>query len=182
MAEIEGPLRVRAYEFLQDSAGAGRFRGGTSFRRDYEMKEDEGTLQIRNDRCTMSPFGLYGGKPGKLGRNILNPGTDREELMPGKVTRTIRKGDVFRYEQAGAGGWGDPLDRGIERVLADVRNDYVSQQAAREQYGVVVDVAGRSVDVEATRKLRSEMRLRHGKADAPFVDRGKLPPGAVEQL
>jgi N-methylhydantoinase B len=180
MAEIEGPIRILAYEFLQDSAGPGKFRGGTSFRRDYEMTEDEGTLQIRNDRCTQSPYGLYGGKPGKPGRNVLNPGTSREEMMPGKVTRIIHKGEVFRYEQAGAGGWGDPLDRSAEHVLSDVRNEYISREMAREQYGVVVDAAARTIDRDATTELRRKLRSQRGKTR--FLDRGKLPVGAVERL
>jgi N-methylhydantoinase B len=174
MAEIEGPVRIWAFEFLQDSAGAGEFRGGASFRRDYEMKEDEGTLQIRNDRCTFSPYGLYGGKPGKLGRNVFNPGTTDEEPMAGKVTREIRKGETFRYEQAGAGGWGDPLVRDAARVLADVRNEYVSAGMAREQYGVVVDCSAWAVNEEMTIDLRRDMRTRREGA-LPFVDRGKLP-------
>jgi N-methylhydantoinase B len=182
MAEIEGPVRVLAYEFIQDTSGAGRFRGGTSFRRDYEMKEEEGTLQIRNDRCAQSPFGLYGGKPGKPGRNVLNPGTLQEEAMPGKVTRTIKKGDVFRYEQAGAGGWGDPLERDPVQVLSDVRNEYISAAAAREQYGVVVNKAGRAIDQLATDERRAHLQARRGTAPSPIVDRGLLPAGAVERL
>lgn len=180
MAEIEGPVRILAFEFIQDSAGPGRFRGGASFRRDYEMKEDEGTLQIRNDRCTLSPFGLYGGKPGRRGRNVLNPGGSLEEIMPGKVTRIIRKGEIFRYEQAGAGGWGDPLEREVERVLSDVRNEYVSPEMAREQYGVVVDIADWSVNQETTADFRSKLRARRGTEPLPFVDRGELRSEAIQ--
>jgi N-methylhydantoinase B len=180
MAEIEGPIRIRAFEFLQDSAGAGKFRGGASFRREYEMKEDEGTLQIRNDRCTFAPFGLYDAKPGRLGRNLFNPGTSREELMPGKVTRLIRKGETFRYEQAGAGGWGDPLERDAEHVLADVRNEYISLEMARTAYGVVVDPRAWIVNEAMTSKLRREMRNRRGSAVVSFVDRGELPPGVAQ--
>jgi N-methylhydantoinase B len=178
MAEIEGPVRIWAFEFLKDSAGAGRYRGGVSFRRDYEMKEDEGTLQIRNDRCTHSPFGLFGAKPGKPGRNVLNPGTTREEQMPGKVTRMIRKGEIFRYEQAGAGGWGDPLQREPARVLNDVRNGYVSVEMAREEYGVVVDPKSWMVDMAATGALRRQKYGRVGSAGESFVDRGE-PPSSV---
>jgi N-methylhydantoinase B len=180
MAEIEGPVRILAFEFLQDSAGPGRFRGGASFRRDYEMKEEEGTMQIRNDRCTQSPFGLYGGKPGRRGRNVLNPGGSREELLPGKVTRIVRKGEIFRYEQAGAGGWGDPLERDVERVLSDVRNEYVSPEMARVQYGVVIDSVAWSVDEDATADLRSKLRARPGTAPLPFVDRGELPSNGLQ--
>jgi N-methylhydantoinase B len=129
------------------------------------MKEDEGTLQIRNDRCTHSPFGLFGAKPGKSGRNVLNPGTTREETMPGKVTRMIRKGEIFRYEQAGAGGWGDPLERDPVRVLNDFRNEYVSIEMAREEYSVVIDPKSWMVDLEATVALRRQKQEQVGSAD-----------------
>jgi N-methylhydantoinase B len=175
MSEIDGPIRVRAFEFIPDSAGAVKFRGGVSFRRDYEMKEDEGVLQIRNDRCTTFPYGLYGGRAAKPGRNVLNPGTAGEAAMPGKVTRTIRRGDVFRYEQAGGGGWGDPLDRDPDAVLRDVRDGYVSAQAALAEYGVVLDAAARAVDAAVTAAQRARLRALRGSATPPFVDRGPLP-------
>ena len=70
---------------------------------------------------------------------MLNPATDNKPL-PGKVTCVIKNGDVFRYDMAGAGGWGDPLDRDPLRVLSDVRNEYVSEKAAGEEYGVVLDL------------------------------------------
>jgi N-methylhydantoinase B len=173
MAESEGPVRIRAFEFIQDSGGAGQYRGGMSFRRDYEMKEREGTLQIRNDRCTFQPFALFGGKPGRLGRNVLNPGTAREETMPGKLTRTIRESDVFRYEQAGGGGWGDPLKRDPVRVLADVRNEYVTAEMARLEYGVVINTQTWAVDKRKTHELRERMRV--GRKTLVWVDRGMLP-------
>ena len=177
MVEVESPVKFLAYEFIQDAMGAGKFRGGAPFRRDYRMKEGEGVLQIRNDRCAFHPYGLYGGRPGKLGRNVLNPGTPDETPLTGKVTRDIRQGDVFRYEMAGAGGWGDPFERDPERVLRDVRNEYVSLEAAREEYGVVIDAGSWTVDEGATTKLREDLRSTRGESEAPFVDRGPLPPG-----
>ena len=67
MVEVENPVQFLRYEFIQDRMGAGKFRGGAPYRRDYRFTEQEGVLQIRNDRCTVRPYGLYGGKPGKPG-------------------------------------------------------------------------------------------------------------------
>ena len=173
--EADGTLRIRTFEFLTDSAGAGKFRGGVSFRRDYEMREDEGMMQIRNDRCTTFPYGLYGGAAGKPGRNVLNPGTPRETALPGKVTRTIHRGDVFRYEQAGGGGLGDPLDRDPVAVLRDVRNEYVSCEAAVAEYGVLIDQDRWAVDEAATAAQRARLRQARGQLATAFVDRGPLP-------
>ena len=177
MVEVESPVQFLAYEFIQDAMGAGKFRGGAPYRRDYRMKEGEGVLQIRNDRCAFHPFGLYGGRPGELGSNVLNPGRPGEAPMTGKVTRDIRRGDVFRYETAGAGGWGDPLSRDPERVWKDVRNEFVSREAAREEYGVVIEPETLSVDEAATVALREERRRQRDWSEVPFVDRGLLPEG-----
>lgn len=173
--ESDGSLRIRSFEFITDSAGAGKFRGGVSFRRDYELREVEGMMQIRNDRCTTFPFGLYGGMAGKPGRNVLNPDTAREQPLPGKVTRTIHSGDVFRYEQAGGGGWGDPLVREPARVLHDVRNEYVSREAALAEYGVVIDTARWVVDATATAAERARLCQAQTSPTPSCVDRGALP-------
>ena len=98
--------------------------------------------------------------------------------MTGKVTRTIHRGDVFRYEMAGAGGWGDPLDREPVSVLKDVRNEYVSLNAARHEYGVVIDAQSWSVDEDQTSALRKVLRRERNWGEVPFIDRGPLPPGA----
>ena len=157
VTEVEQPLQILTYEFLTDAMGAGKFRGGAPFRREYRMREREGTLQVRNDRCAFRPFGLYGGTPGRIGRNVLNPATDNKPL-PGKVTCVIKNGDVFRYDMAGAGGWGDPLDRDPLRVLSDVRNEYVSEKAAGDEYGVVLDLTSWTVNESGTVVLRNKMR------------------------
>ena len=140
------------------------------------MREDAGTLQVRNDRCVFHPFGLFGGKSGRCARNIFNPDNGAENL-PGKFTRTIRKGDVFRYEMAGAGGWGDPLERETWRVLKDVRNEYLSPEAALEDYGVVVDVKNWTIDEPATAAQRTKLRKQQSSRKTAVVDRGHIPDG-----
>src|SRR6266513_12587 len=110
VTETEQPMQFLAYEFVADKAGAGKYRGGVPFRRDYRFLEEEGVLQVRSDRRTHRPFGLYGGSPGMPSENYLNPDGENRTL-PSKFTMTIKKGDVFRHVLAGAGGWGDPLER-----------------------------------------------------------------------
>ena len=82
---------------------------------------------------------------------------------------TIKRGDVYRHEQPGPGGWGDPLERDPERVVRDVRNEFVSLGSARDDYGVVVDTEHWKVDVEATAALRAELRAKRGWKETPFV-------------
>jgi N-methylhydantoinase B len=77
---------------------------------------------------------------------------------------------VFRHEVAGAGGYGDPLERDPAAVARDVLNEVVSRAAANADYGVVLDDEG-SVEMEATAKLRAERRQARGWTATPAVSR-----------
>ena len=90
--------------------------------------------------------------------------------LPSKLTMNMKKGDLFRHEVAGAGGWGDPLDRDPALVLKDVRNDFVSERAAAEDYGVVL--AGEAVDEVETQALRRQMRDRRNWGEPPTYSWG----------
>ncbi len=170
VCELEQPLEILSFEFIQDAGGPGKFRGGMSVRREYRFLEEEGVLQVRADRQTFRPYGLYGGSPGRPCLNMLNPDTE-QRVLPSKVTMTIKRGDVFRHDQPGPGGWGDPLERDPARVLRDVRNELVSVESARDDYGVVIDTAAWKVDAEATERLRESLRAARGWTELPAVCR-----------
>jgi N-methylhydantoinase B len=170
VTEAELPIQLTAYEFVADKAGAGKFRGGVPFRRDYRFLEHEAVLQVRSDRRDFRPFGLYGGSPGGPSENYLNPDTDGR-LLPSKLTMTIRRGDVFRHVLAGAGGFGDPLERDPQAVLRDVRNELLSPAKAEADYGVAIDTARWSVDEAATRQRRAAIAAARGWTEVPKVQR-----------
>jgi N-methylhydantoinase B len=90
---------------------------------------------------------------------VLNPGPG-EEVVHAKASRPFAYADVVSFQQAGAGGYGDPLEREPARVLDDVLDEYVSVEAARADYGVVLTGSGADlrVDEDATRRLRAERR------------------------
>ena len=168
VVESQEPLQILTYELVPDRAGPGKFRGGAPWRKDTKFLEREAVLQVRSDRRHIRPYGLYGGRPGQPSANILNP-EDRAEWLESKVTRDIHRGEVFRHELAGGGGWGDPLERDPLRVLKDVRNEYVSVESARRDYGVVVDTQGWVVDEPATARLRAARIAARGDAPLPAV-------------
>jgi N-methylhydantoinase B len=155
--EAENPIQILAYELLPDRMGAGQYRGGAPYAREYRFLEDEAVLQVRSDRHTIRPYGLYGGDPGQPSRNLLTR-DGRSEALQSKLTMNIRRGDVFRHELAGGGGWGDPLARDPLAVLRDVRNELLSADKARSDYGVIVDTQAWQVDQDASRRLRERMR------------------------
>jgi N-methylhydantoinase B len=168
VCELEQPIEILGCEFIQDVMGAGKYRGGASIRRDYRLLEEEAVLQIRSDRRAFRAYGLYGGRPGKPSWNIINP-RGENQVVPAKVTMTIKRGDVYRHEQPGPGGWGDPLEREPRRVLQDVRNEFISLDAAREDYAVVVDPSTWTVDEEATAELRAARRAARAWKHTPRV-------------
>jgi len=168
--EVEHPLEILALEFVPDTGGAGKFRGGMGFRRDYRFVEEEAVLQVRSDRRAFRPFGLYGGSPGKPSVNIINPHAEHR-VVPAKVTMTITRGDVYRHELPGGGGWGDPLERDPASVLRDVLNELVSVVSAHDDYGVVIDTARGEVDAAATARRRAEIRATRQAGWPPVVNR-----------
>jgi N-methylhydantoinase B len=165
--EAENPLEVLDYEFVPDTGGAGKFRGGMSQRKTWRMLADEGILQVRADRQTHRPYGLYGGGPGAAGRNVLDPGLPTEQKLHAKLTMTLRRGQVFRHELPGAGGWGDALTRDLSLVAKDLRDGLVTTKAAAHDYGVVARGNPPVIDETATETLR--VRLRATRKPLPNV-------------
>ena len=132
--ESEYPLRVRAFDLVPDSAGAGRFRGGLGYAREFEVLEDS-TLTVRSSNHRFSTDGVAGGGSPRSSRVVINPHRpDAEELGP-LETRQLKAGDVIRFERSGGGGYGKPSERAPEAVEEDVRNGYVSPEAAAKVYG-----------------------------------------------
>jgi N-methylhydantoinase B len=178
VTEAEHPIEILAYEFVPDKAGAGKYRGGTPYRRDYRFLEAEGILQVRSDRRAFRPYGLYGGYPGKPSWNYLHRDGEHQ-LLESKLTMTIKHGDVFRHEVAGAGGWGDPLERDPAAVVKDVRNDMISLAVAADDYGVVIDTRAWTVDDAATQRRRTEIRAARGWTQVPTVLWEEPPQGSA---
>ena len=156
--EADQPLLIERYGFVSDACGAGKYRGGLGMVRDFRVLADSATFQLRSDRTAFRPWGVEGGKDGTLTRNFLNPGTDEEQELPCKHLVTLKKGDVYRVIQAGAGGYGDPLERDPYAVLDDVEQEKLTLQHVREEYGVVIDSETLLLDLRATEELRDQMR------------------------
>ncbi|MCL6639821.1 MAG: hydantoinase B/oxoprolinase family protein [Candidatus Rokubacteria bacterium] len=159
--EARHPIVVERFELIRDSGGPGTFRGGCGVRRDMRFLAEDGKLTNLTDRQKFAPWGLFGGRPGRPGRTVINPGPG-ERVVHSKESTDFQYGDVISFQQAGAGGYGDPLDRDPRRVLEDVLDEYVSVEAAGRDYGVVLVGEGLDlrVDESATRELRRVLRAR----------------------
>ena len=140
--ESEFPTLVEKFEILRDSGGAGRWRGGLGFVRDYRILTDEVRFSMRTDKHSVEPFGTDNGLPGGKGSCIINPGAQDERRLPSRFgDQRLRNGDLLRIERPGGGGLGDPLERPAENVLEDVRQGYISIERAQSNYGVAIELA-----------------------------------------
>jgi len=163
--EAQHPVRINEYSLIPDSGGAGRWRGGLGICREYQLLAPSASLQLRSDRMKFLPYGLAGGSPARPTRNVFNPQGEARAL-PSKVAMTLKAGDVIRHEQAGGGGYGNPLEREPERILADVLNGKITSEFSREHHGVVMKMDGPpTVDVDATHELRQ--RMMEGPSEKP---------------
>jgi N-methylhydantoinase B len=139
---------------VQDSGGAGEYRGGLAFVREFKLLADEAVFTTRADRRDHPPYGFAGARWGGGSQNMLITAEGKRALptMPMEAVKWYN-GDVFRHVSAGGGGCGDPFTRDPALVLADVLDDKVSVEAARDLYGVVIK--NRAIDEKATQRLRS---------------------------
>lgn len=140
LLESSQPVEITRYGFVTNSGGPGRWRGGAALMRGYRLLADEGVLIMRSDRRSVPPYGLSGGLAGTPSWNVINPG-DAQRLLPVCPMESIAltEGDEFLHIQAGAGGFGEPLERDPERVRADVVNELITVAYARDVYGVILD-------------------------------------------
>jgi len=155
--EARYPIRIEEYGLREDSCGPGEHRGGLGLVRQYRLLADEAVLQLRADRAVNPPYGLFGGGPAAPSRNILDPDGRAEEL-PSKLTRTLHAGDVIRHEQAGGGGYGDPLRRDPDQVAADVADEKISRDFAERNFGVILSPDGFKPDLAASEACRERRR------------------------
>jgi N-methylhydantoinase B len=157
MLEANYPLLVHRWELIQDSCGAGKFRGGLGVRRDYEMLSSAHITACYDRHVYSPPWGVLGGGDASTNYLVINSkrGTSEEHT---KITDyPLDRGDVISFRTGGGGGYGNPLERNPDDVLRDVLLGYISEAKARHDYGLVIDKNGTIVQ-EETRQLRESMR------------------------
>ena len=159
--EINYPFRISRYELVEDSEGAGQYRGGLGLRRDYLFPDHEVSFTVLADRDRWGPWGLFGGLPGRKASYVLNPDGEATKLGS-KVTIELKPGDVVSYRTCGGGGYGSPEERNPQAVLKDVREGKVSLERAREVYRVAIDPKAWQIDNRETTKLRAERNTNPG--------------------
>ena len=136
--ESEYPCRITRFGLVPDSGGAGQWRGGLSFQREYELLEDA-TVICRFDRTRFPPNGVSGGMQGSRSRFIIRPGTEGQEEAPGPGRYEMKAGERVLLQTAGGGGFGDRHRRDPAALERDIAEGYVSTQGALEDYAATAE-------------------------------------------
>jgi N-methylhydantoinase B len=164
--EAHASVTVESYSMRMDSGGPGRWRGGAGA--ELTLRPHQAGSQVLGrgmDRFRFVPWGLAGGHCGAPARTIVNKGQPGEYEVGKLDIVELEEGDTITIMTPGGGGWGDPLQRDVERVLRDVQGGYVSLDAAHHAYGVVIRDG--AVDAAATEKARAAMAAGRKRTGSP---------------
>jgi len=136
--EMEFPFRVEKYELVQDSGGAGKFRGGLSIKRAIKILDNsqKTSLVASTERAKFQPWGLFGGKSGS--------NSNLSVIRNGKKINTkvklqgmpLKPGDIIEMKTAGGGGYGKPTERDLLSIKKDLEEGKVSKIATKQDYGI----------------------------------------------
>jgi N-methylhydantoinase B len=133
------PYRIVEFSLREDSAGAGKFRGGLGFRKRYRIL-GPCNLQALFDRVKYPPWGVQGGKEAKPGQITVMKKSGEREIIYKSKGYPLEPGDEIIVETGGGGGYGPPSERRRELLERDVRRGYVSVEAAERDYGLKIDL------------------------------------------
>jgi N-methylhydantoinase B len=151
------PIVIHRYSLMTDSGGAGKFRGGSGTAWEVEPLEGEMTFITFGEGRRIPAMGAAGAKSAmvdeKVGRLELVRGGETTTIRT-NVIETIKPGERVTNMNPGGGGYGDPFERPVEKVVEDVRNGLVSAAGARADYGVAIDAETLEVDPAETARLR----------------------------
>ena len=133
--ENEYPLLVERYELVENSGGAGKWRGGMGLRRVYRGLGHTLTFSGQGERAVTPPWGLFGGKGGGTGSiSLINPDGSKELLDIKPASLQVEPTKAVCIETPGAGGYGAPVDRDKESLLEDFKSEKFSRLFLKEHY------------------------------------------------
>lgn len=134
--EHEYNLLVDEYALVEDSCGAGKYRGGLGIARQIAATEDDVVFSVRSDGHIYPPPGLRGGQDGRCAKILFNSGSAEERAIASKTANLIlNAGDSIRIETPGGGGFGPVTERSDEQIIDDIENGKTSLGFAKKAYG-----------------------------------------------
>ena len=154
--EMVNPYFIEEFEYLPDSAGAGKWRGGHGVI--YRWRIDADDIMCANfgsgTQSSTAPYGLCGGKSARRNTMYLYRQGGNEEEITANTLMPLMKDQRIEIRSGGGGGFGDPKSREVEKVLADIKDGLVSPEKAKVDYGVSVNAATLELNKAETEQLR----------------------------
>jgi N-methylhydantoinase B/oxoprolinase/acetone carboxylase alpha subunit len=130
--ETQAPILILHKEYLPDSAGPGRRRGGIGQRMTFKsIASNPMIAKVRPDKMFCAPPGLNGGSPGRTGQVRLNG-----EIITRFPPLELRLGDEIELLMPGGGGFGPVAERPRDMILQDLELGYISPHGASRDYGL----------------------------------------------
>jgi N-methylhydantoinase B len=159
LLEYSYPILIHRYSLMTDSGGAGRYRGGSGTCWEVEPLDEPMTFVTFGEGRRIPAVGAAGAHSGmvepKVGRIEFKRG-GQVEVVKKNIIETVKPGERAANMNPGGGGYGNPFERPVEKVVWDVKNGLVSAEGARIDYGVVFkDLSTFDVDEAETARLRS---------------------------
>lgn len=141
MYEQQTPHRIVQHEYLCDSGGAGQWRGGLGTVTQIMLKGEDTTMVVFGDGDVEPNYGLFGGKGSVLNKiELTYPDSyrDGKKLIPMSKDMIFGIPDNTLYYQiaGGGGGYGNSKKRDKEKVIQDLKNEVISEEAAEKIYGL----------------------------------------------
>jgi N-methylhydantoinase B len=138
------PFRIEEFSLREDSAGAGKFRGGMGFRKKYRITAPC-NLGTNLDRTKYPPWGVQGGTEAKPGRfTLVTAGNTQQQSVEKENAYPLQPGDLVCVETGGGGGYGPPAERSLDLIQRDLDAGYVSHAAAERDYGIKIGRDGKA--------------------------------------
>ena len=160
MLEYSYPIIIHRYSLMEDSGGAGKFRGGSGTCWEVEPLDKPMTMITFGEGRRIPAMGAAGAQSAyvdpKVGQlRITRKG--KANTIRENVIEEILPGEKAANMNPGGGGFGNPYERDVERVVSDVKNGLVSEKGAKMDYGVVFsNFAALKVDAAKTKALRAK--------------------------
>ena len=163
--EMKYPILVRSQYLMADTEGAGRHTGAPSAYVEYEPVDTTIEALFTSDGTINAPVGVRGGGNGAKAQQFKRNKDGELEALDLCARVTVEPGESLVSICTGAGGYGLPIERDIQRIVRDVCEGYVSLERARKVYGVAIDQDG-NVNEEETARLRGLMEDKTSSTEA----------------
>jgi 5-oxoprolinase (ATP-hydrolysing)/N-methylhydantoinase A len=162
LMEQRVPVLVVEKTYVADSGGPGRHRGGLGQVVRVRKLEDDGLPTLTSlypEGVRVRTKGLFGGEAGGLAWGGVRDeaGSLLKDTGTGELVSLTRAAEIAEVRICGGSGYGDPRERSLAAIAADLADGYITPEGAVRDYGVVLRADG-TLDEEASRRARETTR------------------------